>query len=297
MEDIDYKAELPELGKYMAEYERVLKNAAKFNIPDAVWSGNVLIAIDSGYDLPGITVDIAKLMIENGCPFKSTQVPAVQQFTFPSDPKAAELMWNQSFAFIEKCRIAERSSGKRIEDEPLAFAIDLSDCISSITKKDMHDKLKTLLDIKGSFIYIFRVPYLDDKTLKKVEAVLSDIFPIRMVAVKPLSDRQLAAYLKHRLEQNGVEVAGDAESVMKKLIEFEKSDGRFDGLQTMNKLADNIIYTKLAKITDETKVKITKSELAKIYSELMKNERDPGLILEMLTGSVGGAKEKKVGFK
>ena len=296
MNDMDYKAELPELGKYLDEYERVLQNAVKFNIPDAAWSGNVLIAIDSGYDLPGITVDIAKLMIENGCPFKSTQVPAVQQFTIPADPNAAEMMWNQSFAFIEKCRIAERSSGKRIEDEPLAFAIDLSDCIGSITKKDMHDKLKTLLDIKGSFLYIFRVPYLDDKTLAKVEAVLQDIFPIRMVAVKPLSDDQLVRYLRHRLEQNGAEVAKEADAIMKKMIEFEKSDGRFDGLQTMNKLADNIIYVKLARMTDEAKIRITKKELADIYSELMKDEKDPELVLEQLNGSADGMREKKVGF-
>lgn len=296
MSDAEYKTELPELGKYMDEYGRVLENAARFNMQSAVWSGNVLIAIDSGYDIPKVTVDIAKLMIENGCTFKSTQVAAVQQFTIPADPKAAEIMWNQSFAFIEKCSIAERSSGRRIEDEPLAFAIDLSDCVGSITKKDLHDRLQTLLDIKGSFIYIFRVPYLEEKVLRKVEAVLSDIFPIRTVAVKPLSDNQLVKYLRHRLEQNNVELADDADSMMKKLIEFEKSDGRFDGLQTMNKLADNIIYVKLSKITKETKVSISRNELAKIYSELRKNEKDPEVVLEQLNGSAEPAKEKKVGF-
>ena len=295
MKENEYRTDLPEIGKYMDEYDRVLKNAAKFNIPDAVWSANVLLAMDSGYDIPGVTVDIAKLMITNGCPFKGTQVPAVQSVAIPGDPKTADIMWNQVFAFIEKCSIAERSSGRRIEDEPLAFCIDLTECVSRITGKDMHDRLQTLLDIKGSFIYIFHVPYLEEQTLKRVELVLTDIFPLRVVTVKPLSDKQLISYLRHRLENSGVEVADDADSMLGKLISYEKSDGRFDGLQTMNKLADNIIYAKLAKIKDEANVSVSRKELAKIYSDINKNVEDPDTILEKLIAGVA-SREKKVGF-
>lgn len=296
MSDKVYKAELPELGKFMDEYERVMKNAAKFNMPGAVWSANILLSIDSGYDIPGVTVDIAKLMIENGCLFKSTQIAAVQSFAIPGDPKVADVMWNQSFAFIEKCSIAERSSGRRIEDEPLAFCIDLSECIGQITGKMLHDRLATLLDIKGSFIYIFRVPFLEGDALRKVEAVLQDLFPIRVVQVKPLSDKELTSYLRHRLESSNVEVADDADRILTKLIALEKSDGRFDGLQTMNKLADSIIYTKLARITKEAKVTIDKDELAEIYAELRKDDKDSKLVLEELYTDGSSAKEKKIGF-
>ena len=295
MDDNEYKTDLPEIAEFMDEYDRVLKNAAKFNIPNAAWSANMLLAIDSGYDIPGVTVDIAKLMIADGCPFKSTQVAAVQSFAIPGDPKTADIMWNQIFAFIEKCSIAERSSGHRIEDEPLAFCIDLSDCIGTITGKDMHDRLSTLLDIKGSFIYIFRVPYLEEDALKKVKLVLTDIFTIRVVAVKPLSDKQLITYLRHRLENSSIEVAEDADSVLGRLIQYEKSDGRFDGLQTMNKLADNIIYAKLAGAAKEKKLSVSKDELASIYSELRKDEKDPAALLEKLTGAEA-PRNKRVGF-
>ena len=299
MDTNEYKEQLPELGEFLSELEIVLKNASKFNMPEVVWSTNVLLSIDSGYDAPGVTIDIAKQMLAGGIQFRSTQVPAVQSFTIPRDQAKAEIMWNQAFAFIEKCSIAEKSSGKRIDDEPLIFCFDLSEYVGQISGQEMHDRLKMLLDIKGRFIYVFRVPYLEKEELGRVKSVLSDIFPLRTLAVAPLPDEALSGYLKQRLEQSGI-VLTQSESLDKvigEMISFEKSDGRFDGIATMNKLSESIVYLKLAKMTNPTKsgkagsfrVTLSGKELLDIYAELKGGSEGAGEIIDRLN-------EKKIGF-
>lgn len=301
MDTNEYRSQLPELGEFLEELELVLKNASKFNMPEVCWSANVLLSIDSGYDAPGVIIDIAKQMIAGGIVFKSTQVPAVQSFAFPGDAMKADMMWNQAFAFIEKCSIAERSSGRRIDDEPLIFSFDLSEYTDQIDGHEMHDRLKTLLEIKGRFLYIFRVPYLEKKELDKVMSVISDIFPVRTVRVAPLSDEALSGYLRQRLEQIGVVMENDVEPVIGEMIAYEKSDGRFDGIATMNKLAESIVYLKFAKMKNPTKsgkagafrVTLSAKELLDIYAELKGGRDGAGTVLEKI-GSP--AKEKKIGF-
>ena len=299
MDTNEYRSQLPELGAFLEELDLVLKNAAKFNMPDVCWSANVLLSIDSGYDAPGVTIDIAKQMIAGGIQFKSAQVPAVQSFTFPRDPVKADMMWNQAFAFIEKCSIAERSSGRRIDDEPLIFCFDISEDVGRIAGQEMHERLKTLLDIKGRFIYVFRVPYLEGKELGTVRSVISDIFPVRTLAVAPLSDDALSGYLRQRLEQSGVVMQGNVDPVISDMIAYEKSDGRFDGIATMNKLAESIVYLKLASMKSPTKsgkagsfrVTLTGKELMEIYADLKGSTE--GAILDKIDAP---SKEKKIGF-
>ena len=314
MYDNEYSSQLPELGRFLDELGLVLQNATKFAMTDVCWSANVLLSIDDGYDAPGVTIDIAKQLIAGGIQFRSTQVPAVQSFTIPDNPEKADLMWNQAFAFIEKCSIAERSNGKRIDDEPLIFSFDLSECISGIGGKEMHSRLKVLSDIKGRFMYVFRVPYLDGTSLSKVKTVIADIFPLRVLAVAPLSDDALTGYLHQRLEQKGIVIkesalptkAGAVDNVIKEMITYEKSDGRFDGIATMNKLADSIVYLKLAGMKDPTKkskagsfrVTLDAKEIAEIYADLKGgSEADSGLLDKLESAadmlSSGG---KKIGF-
>ncbi len=315
MYENEYRSQLPELGEFLNELELVLQNATKFGMTDVCWSANVLLSIDSGYDAPGVTVDIAKQLIAGGVQFRSSQVPAVQSFSIPAAPDKADMMWNQAFAFIEKCSIAERSSGKRIDDEPLIFCFDLSDCISNIGGKDMHDRLKMLNDIKGRFIYVFRVPYLDGTALSKVRTAIADIFPVRVLAIAPLSDEALTGYLHQRLEQKGIVIkestlpskAGSVDDVIREMIAYEKSDGRFDGIATMNKLADSIVYFKLAGMKDPTKkskagsfrVTLDAKELAEIYAKLKGGEdgADENLLDKLASAAdMINSKAQKIGF-
>ena len=316
MYENEYRSQLPELGEFMDELDLVIVNAFKFGMPDVCWSANILLSIDPGYDAPGVTVDIVKQMIADGLIFKSTQVPAIQSFTFPENEEKAEPLWNQAFAFIEKCFAAERSNGKRIDDEPLIFCFDLSECVGGIGGKTMHDRLKILSDLKGSFIYIFRVPYLEGEALNKVRAAISDLFPLRVLTISPLSDEALTKYLHQRLEQKGVVTkesilpgkSGRIDDVIKEMIEYEKSDGRFDGIATMNKLADSIIYLKLARMKDPTKknkagsfrVTLDAKELAEIYAELKKgmDESKNQALLDKLTSAADAlsTSERKIGF-
>ena len=125
MDDNEYSSQLPELGEFLGELGLVLQNATKFGMTDVCWSANVLLSIDDGYDAPGVTIDIAKQLIAGGIVFKSTQVPAVQSFTIPAAPDKAEPMWNQAFAFIEKCSIAERSRASPLLLIDLPFSVIL----------------------------------------------------------------------------------------------------------------------------------------------------------------------------
>ena len=249
-----------------------------------MWSTNVLLSMDSGYGVTTVNDRIAKVLEQNGCSFLSKTQKQIVEYEIPGEYDLVDKYWAHMLEEIERHYTDEKNNKKRTVTMPFIFCIDLSECISSIGEKKIHENLQKLSKIKGSFLFVFRVPYIEEFALNKVKEVLEDMFLIRQVVIPPMANEELVIYLKRQLERKQIEVSNDLDVFLEKLIAEEKRDGHFQGLKSIKRLAMDILYNKLSAAGEEDKLTLTQQDLYEHYSFLDEEESNPEDMLSKLCG-------------
>ncbi len=280
-----YAVIMPELEAFTEELDTVVKNGKKFGVMSSVWSTAVLLSMDSGHGISTVTGRIVKVLEDNGFSFNSITRKAVEEVAIPEDKDAAEKVWN-GICEDAKRYAKDPSSQERTRsaNAPLAYCIDISACLGDVDKKDFYENIKRLSEYRGEFLYIFRIPYIEEHALRKMQQVLEDVFVVRELVIPPLSSQQLLFYLKYCLEERGVALGEDLDPVLEKLIAFEKKDGRFSGLKTIGRLTDDMVYKLLLRQGGQSSLTLDGDTLMDIYVSIKENEEDPEVLLSQLCG-------------
>lgn len=87
--------------------------------------------------------------------------------------------------------------------------------------------------------------------MKQVEAAISDIFTVETIVIPPMGRSELEEYALGTLESFGYHVTPEALPWFRLRIAEEKSDGRFYGMDTVDKITDEIILEKMGSHEDE----------------------------------------------
>lgn len=122
--------------------------------------------------------------------------------------------------------------------------VDVSECYG-VLKTPNYSKLLKILKSMETNLYIFRVPFLESKLLKQTAEVLSDIFYIKTVPFVPMSFDELLICGKRYLKKYDLELSDSCTSIIEQMVADEKRDGRFYGIETMQKIMDQVIYEKV----------------------------------------------------
>jgi SpoVK/Ycf46/Vps4 family AAA+-type ATPase len=277
-----HEIDIPELNSFLDEFETVIKNAKKYKLDDTVWATNILLSMDSGYGISTVNEKIIKKLQDNGYVFNSKTKKAVVEYAIPNASENEEQYWAEMLSEIEHYHTEENLNGRRGSNTPFIFCIDLSECLSEINGKKFHDNLQKLMKIKGSYIYVFRIPYVEEVALKNAESALLDIFLIRKIAIPPFSNGQLVCYLRYKLHDSNILIEENIDDLLEKMIAFEKKDGHFGGLVTVKKLANDITYKLLRETKPENELKITRKFIMDTYD--FEDDTNPEETLAQLCG-------------
>ncbi len=281
-----YTVVMPELDAFLEELAIVVRNGKKFNVMESVWSTTVLLSMDSGHGISTVTRQIVKTLEDNGVTFNSISHSPVIEAVIPEDPEDAEREWKKLFEATKMYSrdSSDRHSTGRKPSDPLAFLVDISSCLGGVDKKEFYENIKKLSEIRGDYLLFFRVPYIEENALRKLEQVLNDVFVVRKLVIPPLSNEQLLVYLKYCLTQRNVKLEADLDDALEKLIAFEKKDGRFSGLKTIKRLTDDIVCKLLIREKDQERLTLDEATLMDIYVEVKENDVDPEVLLSELCG-------------
>lgn len=175
---------------------------------------------------------------------------------------------------------------KNSDNEGMLMCID----ISAYTGKTSQTELKSLLDevvqhVK-SMNYVFRVPYLEPKELKRIESVISDKLLLKTFVMPPYTDAQLEQFATNFLKKNDMTMDESAIEIFHAKIREEKSDGCFYGIRTVKKVVDEMFLLKLqknaereaSKETDENAVSeglILKEDIESLANVQEITQKDP----------------------
>ena len=146
--------------------------------------------------------------------------------------------------------------------------IDISEWLERLDEKRFRRFLAVIEDYSADNIVVFRVPFIEDAALDAVRRALCEILTVRTVSFDPFSAAELRAVAARALDGYGYEMTKEAWDFFDLLIQREKSDGVFYGINTVHKVVREMIYEKqvfdAADGTDDCLIK--REELAGLYA-------------------------------
>jgi ATP-dependent 26S proteasome regulatory subunit len=122
--------------------------------------------------------------------------------------------------------------------------IDISQWMDKIRQPEFQVFLRQLSAVRKAKIYVFRIPFVDEITRRKVLAGLSDVLTIREVVTNPHTMDEVKRYATQLLSEKGFNMDENAWKRFEQRVIGEKSDGHFYGLSTIEKIIDELFYQK-----------------------------------------------------
>lgn len=166
------------------------------------------------------------------------------------------------------------------------ICIDISEWMTKTTDTKFRDFLSTIEDNIGDNIVVFRVPFVEKDILKGLHKGIGDILSVREISFVPFNNEELAQSAAQSLTKRGFTIQDDAWEIFNSRITEEKNDGRFYGINTVNKVVREMIYQKQLSNafnnTDDTEIK--KSDIISMATTYVEHEQNG---IEMLSEFVG----------
>lgn len=207
-----------------------------------------LFSINDGCGLSTYIELLAALMSECGLFAFRDEPFIVEETVRPKTPTEAPDAYLGKLAKLRSDADAKR--GGRL------YCIDISEWIGKTDDKDFRAMLSLVEDNTLNNIFVFRVPFIEGDVLQSVKNSLSDILFIKEVSFTPFDTIQLEEFAQRSFKKLGYSMKAQAWDVFDTRISEEKSDGRFYGINTVNKVVNEIVYRKLVsnceKQTDDT---------------------------------------------
>ena len=231
-----------ELVAYMREADAVIPMLAKMGAMDSFWHQSLLVSIDDGYGLTEFLRALVRLYASHGIARKDLGDRAAREVRIGVGGHDLTLYedWDSALSVAKEMRRAnENNAGSR----PL-LCLDVGAWQDKLARGEVKSYLRRLNASCGNFTLVFRVPFVEPRTMSAVGEALADIFSVRPLAVPPTSLDSLASYAKENLSKRGFALSDDAVGAVEQMIIREKGDDSFFGYKTVDKIVDRIIYEK-----------------------------------------------------
>lgn len=124
------------------------------------------------------------------------------------------------------------------------LCLDISEFLDKGKHEQFKSFLKELSHVSKDYNIVFRVPYIEQQSLQIMKDLISDIFLLRTFQIPPFSDEQLQEYVEDDLNDYDFKMDPASWELFHARIREEKSDGKFYGLRTAQKVANEIVLRK-----------------------------------------------------
>ena len=201
-------------------------------------------------------------------------------------PRGTKPQFTELEAYGGKTNPLKSAVSSIIRNTKRVVSIDISNWSEHLSSPEFRDFLLALREHAGKTVYVFRLPYLEHSVLLNIESAIADVMRVQTVTFTPLSAADLERITRDKLQAKGFTATDAAwERFLHRLAE-EKSDGRFYGIKTAEKVMDEMIYLKLQSVlrgTSRDDSVIEGDELA-----LLTAEHDPYISAEARLNSLIG---------
>ena len=209
----EFKALADELTQ-MAPALRALKGQSYLQ------RNSYLFTIDDGYGLTTALKLFAKLLRE-------------QKLISDSDAVEIRLPNLEDLDDISKLEANLRKELPKLEG--CVVCLDLSQCMGNLDQTGYRGLLRTIYSASRS-VLVFRIPFLEQKALENIQSILDDVFFLRTITFVPMDFEDLSKCAVLAAKEYGYTLDASAEPILAQLVALEKSDGRFYGIKSVEKI-------------------------------------------------------------
>lgn len=193
---------------------------------------NYLISVDDGYGL-STALDDFKQLIEDLELFRFNQKQPVVEIRLSTKSEPDSMTIQETIEALYN----EDESDKLV-------CLDISEYL----EKSKHNELKTFLTklvaLEESYIFFFRIPFLEPDAFNSMRKILADVLYIRAISVQPFNNEELKECALRAVNGAGYTAEDIVWDVFFSRLCEEKSDGRFYGIQSVMKVVYEMLWLK-----------------------------------------------------
>lgn len=262
-----------EFKDYANELNKVAPRIVENNLMELINKRCVLFSIDQGYGFSTYAELLAELM------------EALGLFQFSKKDKVFELTLSPPDTNTEAHtveRIITQLDNGAFKNKLLC--IDCKNWLNYSDFPQFRKFIKQLYDYSENYIVIFKIPFIDKEIVGKIQRSIQDIWSVQVVSVVPYDNEELEEYASRIFDKHKIVVEDDVWEVLSYRIIEEKSDGKFYGFETIDKIVNEFIYKKIMNAAEEEELRIRKYDVIDL-TDLTYNSSKTGF--DMLDELVG----------
>ncbi len=141
--------------------------------------------------------------------------------------------------------VLESFSSSIVLSSDIIVNLDISEWTERIEAPEFRQFLDSLQENTDNVIYVFSVPYLEQSILDRIAAILGESMQIRTITFVPASLPELKSLVEEELAQMDLTADESAWQTFYERIAEEKSDGRFQGIRSVDRIFDEMVYARL----------------------------------------------------
>ncbi len=233
-----------EMAAYVRETAAIIPMLQKMGVTSNLWHQHLLLAMDEGYGRSDFLSGLARLYAAFGLLKGDVDEKTVREIILCADPEESDgryrLTWKET---LDVARDMARANEKNGLSRAVLY-LDISAWQGKLATSDVKRHLRWLNRFTGSFLVVFRVPFIEAHVLRDVSDALNDILNVRTLAVPPLPIGDMADYARSAFAEQGFTLAPEASDAFEQWILCEKGDDSFFGYKTMDKIVQRAIYEK-----------------------------------------------------
>ncbi len=133
------------------------------------------------------------------------------------------------------------------------IGLDISFYLEKSKQDELRNFLHRLETYQDKYVFAFRIPFMEKKAMDETISLLSDVMIVRLVQVPPLHDCVMMETFWNIINDKDYVPDVSLFDIISNKIRQEKTDGRFYGFKTVEKIASEVIIRKTADIVEKTK--------------------------------------------
>ena len=270
-----------ELKNMYREIIQIAPQIIKNNTIKSFLSQSYLISINDGYGLTNYLHILSELIDALKLKKILTSEPVVEA---KIQPYISEL--------VDSFEAAKNAFLNGTKGYVQVICIDISDWMDNINHVLFRNFLQFVEEHRDDAIVVFRIPFVDKEVLAKIRYHLNDTMYIRPISFEPLTNEEIQTYANDQIMNYGFEMEPDAWPYFHQRMTEEKSNGKFYGLASIQKVTRELLYKKQLYnvLNDRTDLIIEAVNTMELCGEFKDNSLSG---MEMLNGLVAGDKIKE----
>lgn len=201
---------------------------------DMFMSQNYLVSMDSGCGFTQLVSSLTDFLDRIG--YFDDAAGVYHEYIINEDEDAGDTTTKDLFTYLY--------DDEDDEMKQQCIGIDLAYYLDKEKHEELRTFLKRLYKLQDRYIFLFRIPYLENKARKEIFDIVSDIVNVKELIFEPYNELILCEMFIDVLLKHGTGCTPDLQELFKERIRLERRDGRFYGFKTVRKVAEEAALLK-----------------------------------------------------